>query len=107
MQKDVQVEQEDVSMNSSSAIFRCAAAHIVYACGCILLGARCKLDMYADSCVCHYVHGCCACIDESKSEIEKELGLLTRRWGKNMEVLGVQYQGIHTHARTHARAHTL
>ena len=27
-----------------------------------------------------------------ESDIEKELALLNRRWGKSMEVLGVQYQ---------------
>ena len=30
---------------------------------------------------------------EPQSEIEKELALLTRRWGKSLEVLGVQYEG--------------
>ena len=28
-----------------------------------------------------------------QSEIEKELSLLARRWGKSLEVLGVQYEG--------------
>jgi len=29
----------------------------------------------------------------AESEVEKELALLSRRWGKNIEVLGVQYEG--------------